>query len=173
MDMKSQTVWLLLIAFLGIATISAAAEDRFRGDDRVSIDGDAIGMFARHERHEVEAKPFARRILDVPVLMYRTEDGTAVAMDDRCPHRRAPLSMGRLEGDEIECAYHGMRFNLRVDQGPIAARRLIEKPLAEQQAQSRVPTCTSRSCKWSNASPGESRRFPVASVSSSAPTFLR
>ena len=60
--------------------------------------------------HEVEDKPFTRRILDVPVLMYRTGDGTAVAMDDRCPHRRAPLSMGRLEGDEIECAYHGMRF---------------------------------------------------------------
>lgn len=60
--------------------------------------------------HEVEAKPFARRVLDVPVLMYRAEDGVAVAMDDRCPHRRAPLSMGRLRGDEIECAYHGMRF---------------------------------------------------------------
>ncbi len=60
--------------------------------------------------YEVARKPFARRILDVPVLMYRTEDGTAVAMDDRCPHRRAPLSMGKLLGDEIECAYHGMRF---------------------------------------------------------------
>ena len=63
-----------------------------------------------HEVREAQVMLFTRRILDVPVLMYRTGDGTAVAMDERCPHRRAPLSMGRLRGDEIECAYHGMRF---------------------------------------------------------------
>jgi len=60
--------------------------------------------------HEVGREPSARRILDVPVLMYRQEDGVATAMDDRCPHRRAPLSMGRILGDDVECGYHGMRF---------------------------------------------------------------
>ena len=33
-----------------------------------------------------------------------------VALDDRCCHRAAPLSMGRIEGDDIRCMYHGMKF---------------------------------------------------------------
>lgn len=53
---------------------------------------------------------FARRILDEPVLLYRTAEGTPVAMLDRCPHRFAYLSKSRRLGDEIECIYHGLRF---------------------------------------------------------------
>jgi vanillate O-demethylase monooxygenase subunit len=52
-----------------------------------------------------------RRYLNDPVVLYRKLDGTAVALEDRCPHRFAPLSMGLLEGDEVECLYHGLRFN--------------------------------------------------------------
>ncbi len=52
-----------------------------------------------------------RTIAGVGVVMYRTEAGKAVAMLDRCPHRLAPLSMGRLTGDAIECGYHGITFD--------------------------------------------------------------
>jgi vanillate O-demethylase monooxygenase subunit len=51
-----------------------------------------------------------RFLLGDPVLMYRTEDGTPVAMVDRCIHRQMPLSMGRLRGDRIECGYHGLTY---------------------------------------------------------------
>ena len=37
--------------------------------------------------------------------------GELVAMRDRCPHRLVPLSAGRVVGAEIECAYHGYRFD--------------------------------------------------------------
>ncbi|OJY71639.1 MAG: hypothetical protein BGP16_13655 [Sphingobium sp. 66-54] len=53
---------------------------------------------------------FARRLLDQPVLLYRTGHGEPVAMLDRCPHRFAYLSKGRRIGDEVECLYHGLRF---------------------------------------------------------------
>lgn len=53
---------------------------------------------------------FHRRILDTSVLMYRRADGTAVAVHDRCPHRFAPLHLGKREGDEVVCPYHGLRF---------------------------------------------------------------
>lgn len=59
---------------------------------------------------EVGEKPLQRWIRDTPVLLYRTPDGTPVALDDRCPHRWAPLSSGHLEGDMIVCPYHGARF---------------------------------------------------------------
>ncbi len=52
-----------------------------------------------------------KTFLNEPVLLYRKQDGTPCAIEDRCPHRYAPLSMGRLEGDDVECFYHGLRFN--------------------------------------------------------------
>lgn len=53
---------------------------------------------------------FARTILGEPVLFYRQQDGAVTAMDDRCCHRLAPLSKGRLEGDDVRCMYHGVKF---------------------------------------------------------------
>jgi len=56
-------------------------------------------------------KPFARTILSEPLVFFRREDGRPVAMVDRCPHRFAALSMGRiLPGDRIMCPYHGLEF---------------------------------------------------------------
>jgi vanillate O-demethylase monooxygenase subunit len=53
----------------------------------------------------------ARTYLGEAVVIYRTEDGTPVALEDRCAHRRLPLSMGRLDGSRIECAYHGLVYD--------------------------------------------------------------
>ncbi len=60
---------------------------------------------------EVGREPIARTILDIPMVFYRKEDGTPVALLDRCSHRFAPLSIGTLVGDEIQCGYHGLRFD--------------------------------------------------------------
>jgi vanillate O-demethylase monooxygenase subunit len=45
------------------------------------------------------------------VLVYRKQDGTLVALADQCCHRHAPLSRGRLEGDDVRCMYHGLKFD--------------------------------------------------------------
>ncbi|MEO9132546.1 MAG: aromatic ring-hydroxylating dioxygenase subunit alpha [Sphingomonas sp.] len=60
--------------------------------------------------HEVGAGPMARQLLGVHVVLYRTSDGIAHALQDRCPHRFAPLSMGALIDDQLQCPYHGLRF---------------------------------------------------------------
>lgn len=52
-----------------------------------------------------------RWIVGDPVVLYRTENGTPVALEDRCPHRFFALSKGRLVGDDIECGYHGLTFD--------------------------------------------------------------
>lgn len=62
--------------------------------------------------HEVPAGvKLARTILEKPVVVYRGDSGRFVALDDRCCHRGAPLSMGRIEGDCIRCMYHGMKYD--------------------------------------------------------------
>lgn len=53
-----------------------------------------------------------RTIAGRPMALYRTESGRPVALADACWHRLAPLSMGTLVGaDEIQCPYHGLRYN--------------------------------------------------------------
>ena len=53
----------------------------------------------------------AHQIVEQRVVLYRTEAGQVVAMEDACPHRKLPLSMGRIKGDAIECGYHGLTFD--------------------------------------------------------------
>lgn len=60
---------------------------------------------------EVAAAPLARTLLDERVVLYRSASGAVAALQDRCPHRFAPLSLGRIKGEELECGYHGLRFN--------------------------------------------------------------
>jgi phenylpropionate dioxygenase-like ring-hydroxylating dioxygenase large terminal subunit len=60
---------------------------------------------------EVNRELKQRTLLGRSVLMYRTEDGKAVIMQNRCVHRHFPLSKGRLEGDNVVCGYHGMTYN--------------------------------------------------------------
>lgn len=59
---------------------------------------------------EVTRSPLARTLLDRQVVLYRTQGGAPVALTDRCPHRKAPLSKGGVQGDTIECPFHGLRF---------------------------------------------------------------
>jgi phenylpropionate dioxygenase-like ring-hydroxylating dioxygenase large terminal subunit len=60
---------------------------------------------------EVGRELLARTVLGEPLVLYRTESGAAVALADRCVHRRFPLSQSRLDGDTIVCGYHGFTYD--------------------------------------------------------------
>jgi phenylpropionate dioxygenase-like ring-hydroxylating dioxygenase large terminal subunit len=60
---------------------------------------------------EIGRHLFARTILGERVVLWRRQDGTPAALLDRCPHKLAPLSVGELVGDDVQCGYHGMTFN--------------------------------------------------------------
>lgn len=82
----------------------------------------------------------ARTLLNEPVLMYRRQDGTPVAIGNRCPHRFAPLHLGHRQGDQIACRYHGLAFgpdgvcthNPHGDHSIPTAARVPRYPLVER-----------------------------------------
>ncbi|HXY99249.1 MAG TPA: aromatic ring-hydroxylating dioxygenase subunit alpha [Stellaceae bacterium] len=53
----------------------------------------------------------AKTLLGEPLLLGRGDDGAVFALRDICPHRGIPLSCGRFDGREVECCYHGWRFD--------------------------------------------------------------
>lgn len=54
----------------------------------------------------------ARTIINEPLVFLRKEDGSIAALEDRCAHRHAPLSKGKVKpGDRIQCPYHGLEFD--------------------------------------------------------------
>jgi vanillate O-demethylase monooxygenase subunit len=61
---------------------------------------------------ELEGSPIiARTLLETPLVLFRNEDGELACLLDRCPHRFAPLSKGKLEQNQIVCGYHGLGFD--------------------------------------------------------------
>ncbi len=53
----------------------------------------------------------ARTVCNQKLVLYRRTDGQVAALEDACWHRLMPLSLGRLEGDELVCGYHGLVYN--------------------------------------------------------------
>lgn len=60
--------------------------------------------------HAVTDAPVPVRLLDEDLVLWRDAQGVAQAFVDRCPHRGARLSLGRVNDGQLECPYHGWQF---------------------------------------------------------------
>ena len=86
--------------------------------------------------HELgSAMPLAVKVLGEDIVLYRKSDGTPAALQDACPHRKLPLSMGRIKGDLLECGYHGMTFDcagscVKVPGGGVIPRAAVVRSYA-------------------------------------------
>jgi vanillate O-demethylase monooxygenase subunit len=60
--------------------------------------------------HEIDDKPLGRRICGESIVFYRGPDNRAAALEDFCPHRGAPLSLGRVVEGKLVCGYHGLEM---------------------------------------------------------------
>lgn len=86
---------------------------------------------------DLGGSPLAVQLLDQAVVLWRDSAGAVHAAADRCPHRGAALSMGRVDGDLLECPYHGWRFD--------ASGRCVAVPALPQF----VPPAGHRACTYS------------------------
>ncbi len=74
-------------------------------------------MFLRNEWYvaalsrELTHQPLQRKVLGEQLALFRTASGKATALEDRCPHRGAPLSTGEVVGESLVCGYHGFSFD--------------------------------------------------------------
>lgn len=60
---------------------------------------------------EVADTPYPATIIGEPVVLFRDTAGAVHALADMCPHRFAPLHRGTIDGDAIQCGYHGLSFD--------------------------------------------------------------
>lgn len=72
--------------------------------------GLAAAWYAVALSRDVAGEPLPVRVLGRRWVVLRMA-GEVVGFADRCPHRLAPLSIGRVVGDRLECGYHGWRFD--------------------------------------------------------------
>lgn len=75
--------------------------------------------YAAASSTEVGRAPLGVRVLDRPVVLYRDSHGDAIALEDRDCHSSYPLSLGRVDGDDLVCGYNGFRY------GPDGAVRSV------------------------------------------------
>ena len=94
--------------------------------------------------HEVIRGLSTRRVLGEDLLLYRMTDGKVAALEDACPHRLAPLSLGRLRGDTVECGYHGLTFNCS---GSCVQAPGMQRPPSSAQVRS-FPVAESMGMVW-------------------------
>ena len=59
---------------------------------------------------EIDDKPLGRTVCRQRIVFYRGADGAVVALEDWCPHRGAPLSLGRVVAGRLVCGYHGLEM---------------------------------------------------------------
>lgn len=81
-----------------------------------SIDIRACGINPNHwyvvaRSSEVKTKPIGVILWNQAIALYRDSEGKIHALEDQCPHRLVKLSYGCVVGDQLECAYHGWRFD--------------------------------------------------------------
>jgi len=114
-------------------------------DGRAALAPTGRFTVARLEHHwhaaarsvELGPKPLGRVVLERPLVLFRDAGGRAVALADRCPHRNVPLSVGRCSDGQVECGYHGWRFD---GEGRCRAVPGLDDTSDPDRAVRRVPT---------------------------------
>ena len=108
---------------------------------------------------DLRQRPRASRILGRRLVLFRDTGGRAVALEDRCLHRGAPLSQGRVCAGELECPYHGWRYD--GDGALRAIPALAELPPLDRAHLARFPCVEQNGYVWVCLDPDPARVAPT------------
>jgi phenylpropionate dioxygenase-like ring-hydroxylating dioxygenase large terminal subunit len=101
---------------------------------------------------ELASAPIARVLQGTPLAIFRDRSGAPAALLDRCAHRNVPLSLGRRAGGQLECSYHGWRFD--ASGACRAIPGLCGAPEAAGRAVPSYPAVEQDGLVWVYATPG-------------------
>jgi nitrite reductase/ring-hydroxylating ferredoxin subunit len=81
-------------------------------NETLNMNSEPLWWAVARSEEVTNAKPINVDLGDQPVVIWRDANGIARALEDRCPHRRAPLSLGCILGNGmIQCGYHGWTYD--------------------------------------------------------------
>lgn len=116
----------------------------------------------------VGASPVAARLLQEDLVLWRDGEGGLHAWADRCPHRGAKLSLGRVEAGRLECPYHGWQFDGEAQCRHVPALPGFEPPAGHRAHAHEV--CEAHGLAWVRLTPS---RLPVPAFEAEGDARLR
>jgi len=86
--------------------------DNLAGLAERRLDNGLLGQwYILAKSSQLADKPLGVRALGRDLVLWRGEDNMVRCLDDRCPHRGAPLSRGQMAGNHVACQYHGVQVD--------------------------------------------------------------
>lgn len=115
---------------------------------------------------QLRQQPVACTLHGLPLVVFRDADGVAAVLPDRCPHRFAPLSAGRLRDGQLQCPYHGWRFDAqgRCTHVPGQAQQRCSQPLLQP-----LHSCEAQGLVWVSLASERPVAEPVAAAEQAQP----
>ena len=102
-----------------------------------------IGFSAEFEKSKLQGL----KVADKPVVVWRTAEGNITAFDDRCCHKRFPISQSKmLENGNVECAYHGLQYDETGKCVEIPSQP--NRPIPERARLQPIPICEQDGMVW-------------------------
>jgi phenylpropionate dioxygenase-like ring-hydroxylating dioxygenase large terminal subunit len=130
---------------------------------RASVVRLANHWFVVAQSTELRDRPIARTLNGIPIVLFREGGTKAAALLDRCPHRNVPLSAGDVVEGQLQCVYHGWRFD--ADGACKHIPSLVGEPAGKARRAPSFATIEQDGFVWVYGSPGETPtttpyRFP-------------
>jgi vanillate O-demethylase monooxygenase subunit len=100
--------------FLRFGRVSSAAEENAMNSPECLMSYSYVrnAWYVASWTHDLKpATPLGVHILGERIVLWRNSSGVVTALEDRCVHRLAPLSLGRCEGEKLRCMYHGLLYD--------------------------------------------------------------
>jgi phenylpropionate dioxygenase-like ring-hydroxylating dioxygenase large terminal subunit len=129
--------------------------------------------------HEIKRNQLRKvTLLELPLVVGRDQDGRAFALQDACPHRGMPLSCGQFDGRQVECGYHGWKFDAHSGQCQLIPSLTSDQKLKVDRIYAGSYACEEReNYIWvfvpdpSPASAGTAKRTDPVTSAPAVPTF--